>query len=600
MISDVTIPEVVAQYEDRIFELQAAIAQLRLPYLFAVAALVTAIALVVALGIYAIRGQASFWWLSLPTAGALASARRVKITRRSESRLWRLKRFYDRAIDRVNGNWARSGFTGEEFSDPGHVYAADLNVVGEGSLFELLCIARTSLGRRGLADYLLQSPSLDESVLRQEAVRELRPRTDFREKVATLGEFEFLETRHNTFEDWLNSPGLSFPGFLPAIAAITSALLAAMVVAGLLGVLPWMEVARWAAPLIAFHIAVGLVFRGRVNRMTEWLRSVSLETRVLREGLQLLEPERFASAKLRQISGQLQTGSRSIRKLERLLDLVDQRDKDWFAGPSRLLLAGTQLYMAIERWRQKHGQSLRLWLAAWAEFEALNALAAYGYENPENTFPELADGSGCFQARDLGHPLLPHDSCVTNDVELATSESPFYIVSGSNMSGKSTLLRAIGLNAVLAFAGAPVRAPALRLSGLSIYASLSIVASLLNGKSKFLAEVDRLRQAIECAVPDRPVLFLVDEIFGGTNSRDRRIAAEAIVRTLIQRGAIGALSTHDLALTEIAAADGMNGVNVHMGSRDQADPMDFDYRLKPGVTTETNALAIARMAGVPV
>jgi DNA mismatch repair ATPase MutS len=156
------------------------------------------------------------------------------------------------------------------------------------------------------------------------------------------------------------------------------------------------------------------------------------------------------------------------------------------------------------------------------------------------------------------------------------------------------------LNAVLAFAGAPVRARALRLSGLSIVASLAAMDSLLNGKSKFLAEVDRLRQAIESGAPDRPVLFLVDEIFGGTNSRDRRIAAEAVVRTLINRGAIGVLSTHDLALTEIAIADGMSGVNMHTASRNEGDPMDFDYRLKPGITTETNALTIARMAGVPV
>jgi len=144
-----------------------------------------------------------------------------------------------------------------------------------------------------------------------------------------------------------------------------------------------------------------------------------------------------------------------------------------------------------------------------------------------------------------------------------------------------------------------VRARALRLSGFSIFASLSIVDSLLNGKSKFLAEVDRLRRAIEAAA-NRPVLFLVDEIFSGTNSRDRRIAAEAVVRTLMDRGAIGILSTHDLALTEIAGAEGMRGVNVHMGSRDGTDPTDFDYRLKPGVTNEANALAIARMAGVPV
>jgi len=168
------------------------------------------------------------------------------------------------------------------------------------------------------------------------------------------------------------------------------------------------------------------------------------------------------------------------------------------------------------------------------------------------------------------------------------------------MSGKSTLLRSIGLNTVLAFAGAPVRARALKLSGLSLVASLSVVDSVLSGKSKFLAEVDRLRQALESAVKARPVLFLVDEILSGTNSRDRRIAAESIVKTLVQRGAIGALSTHDLALTEIAEANGLRGVNMHMGSRQQTDPMDFDYKLKPGVTQEANALAIARMAGVPL
>jgi DNA mismatch repair ATPase MutS len=188
---------------------------------------------------------------------------------------------------------------------------------------------------------------------------------------------------------------------------------------------------------------------------------------------------------------------------------------------------------------------------------------------------------------------LPRASCVANDVELA----PFYVISGSNMSGKSTLLRAIGLNAVLAFAGAPVRASALRVSKLSIFASLSVTDSLLNGKSRFLAEVDRLRQAIESS---GPALFLVDEIFSGTNSRDRRIAAEVVVRALVKQGAIGALSTHDLALTEIANAEGLSGVNVHMGSRDGSDPLDFDYLLKPGVTKEANGLAIARLAGVPV
>jgi MutS domain V len=591
----VTIQEVIVQYEGRILDLQLAIAQLRWSHVIAASVLAIAFGLFLVLSLDAVRGQVSFLWSSLPILIAAVSGWRLQRYRQAQSRLWRLKRFYDRASERLKGNWAGFGFTGSEFNDPKHVYTADLNVLGEGSLFEMLCIARTSLGRRGLAKYLLEAPTLEETRSRQEAVRELRGRTDLREKIAVLGEFEFLESHPDTFDHWLNSPRLSFARPLPVIAALTSALVAGIVIAGLLGVMPWMHVALWISPFVAFHAAVGLVFRNRVNEMADWLRPVALETRVLREGLQLLETERFQSDKLRHMCERVRNGSRSIRKLERLLYTLELRNKDpWFYGPSLLLLAGTQLCIAVERWQRKHGASLRTWLETWAEFEALNALAAYGYENPGNTFPELSDGVACFEASELGHPLLPHASCVTNDIAM-TPENRFYIVSGSNMSGKSTLLRAIGLNAVLAFAGAPVRASALRLSGLSIVASLSVVDSLLNGKSKFLAEVDRLRQAIESAVPHRPVLFLVDEIFGGTNSRDRRIAAEAVVRTLLNQGAIGALSTHDLALTEMAGA-----CNVHMGSRTEGDPLGFDYCLKPGVTTETNALAIARLAGVPV
>ena len=589
-----TLQEILVHYEGRVAELQASIAHLRWPHAFAASLLAVAGALFLALSLYAIRGQLSFLWTPLPIPLAAASLRRLKRARQNQSRMWRLKRFYDCAIERVNGNWTRSAFTGEEFSDPNHVYAADLNILGEGSLFQMLCTTRTSLGRRGLANYLLATPSLDETLSRQQAVGELRGNTALRESVATLGEYEFLESHHDTFQEWLNSPRLSYPRPLPVIAAVSSALVMGIVAGGLLGLVPWIQVATWISPFIAFHAAVGLHFRSRVNRIAERVRPIAFETAILRDGLQLLEQERFQSAKLRHISQQARSGSRSIRKLERLLHMLELRNKELFYGLSLALLGGTQLSMAIERWRGKHGPALTSWLEAWAEFEALNALAGYGYENPDNTFPELSSDATCFHARGLGHPLLPQASCVTNDIEL-DRQTPFYIVSGSNMSGKSTLLRAVGLNAVLAFAGAPVRALNLRLSGLSVFASLSLVDSLLNGKSKFLAEVDRLRRAIQSAVPNRPVLFLVDEIFSGTNSRDRRIAAEAVVRTLVDQGAIGALSTHDLALTEMAGA-----VNVHMGSKTEGDPMDFDYRLKPGVTTESNALAIARLAGVPV
>src|SRR5260221_2864887 len=446
-------------------ELQTSMALVRLHHSLTAVALAIAIGMFLVLSLYAVRQQMSLLWPSLPIPVAAACARRYRRIRQSGFRMRRLKSFYNRAVERVQGNWARSGVTGEEFNDPGHVYATDLHIFGEGSLFELLCISRTSVGRRGLANYLLEAPVLEETLLRQEAVRELRDRADVRERIATLGESEFLESKWATFEDWLNSPALSFARPLPILAVFTSALLAGIVLAALLGLIPWIKAATWIAPLVVFHSVIGLVFRSRVNTMHAWVRPVSHETQVLREGLQFLEGEPFRSTKLRRLADQVRNGSESVRKLERLLHALNERHKDWFYGLSLVMLAGTQLCMAIEQWRREHGDSLKMWLGAWAEFEALNALAAYAYENPAHTFPEFSSGEACFEAESLGHPLLPRASCVVNHIALNRT-SRFYMVSGSNMSGQSTLLRAIGLHAVLAVAGAPVRAGALRLSRL--------------------------------------------------------------------------------------------------------------------------------------
>ncbi len=242
---------------------------------------------------------------------------------------------------------------------------------------------------------------------------------------------------------------------------------------------------------------------------------------------------------------------------------------------------------------------MRNWLRVWGEFEALIALANYAYEHPDNRFPQFSTKASAFEGQAIGHPLLPTNACVRNDISL-NEQTRFYIISGSNMAGKSTLLRAIGLNVVLAYTGAPVCADRLVLSRLSICASLAIQDSLLTGKSKFFAELDRLKQALTVPPSEGPVFFLIDEILGGTNSKDRRVAAEAILRTLTQQGAIGAVSTHDLALTELASLSDLKAANAYMGSKDDSDPMNFDYRLKPGVMNQSSALAIARLAGVSV
>jgi hypothetical protein len=446
----------------------------------------------------------------------------------------------------------------------------------------------------------LHAPDLNESICRQQAVQELRDRQTLREEIALLGAYDKQESSWETFALWLDSPLTPFHGTPRVAAAVLACGAGALLLAGLLGLVSGGFLMSVLIPIAVLEGLLALLFLKRVRRVIAAAQVVGVELGVLRRGLQLLSKQHFASQKLKQIVAQVDSSAAvRLRRLERLTTILDERHKDWFYVPSLLLMGGTQTAMAIENWRAANRDDLRVWLDAWGEFEALNALAGYAFERQETTsFPELTDKEQVFEAKGLGHPLLSREECVGNDFVLSSS-SRFYVISGSNMAGKTTFLRAVGSNAVLAMAGAPVTAKKLRVSPFKICASISVADSLLEGKSKFLAEVERLRDAIVSTEETRPVLFLIDEILGGTNSRDRRAAAETVIRTLVDRGALGALSTHDLALTEIADSVG-GGENVHMSSRGGTDVLDFDYLLKPGVTGEANATAIARLAGVPV
>ena len=408
----VTAHEVLIQYEGKLNGLQAGLAHIRLQHLATATALIVAVALFLGLGFYTVRQRIPLWWPSLPIPIAACSAWRYRRLGLAGSQMRRLQGFYRQGLQRVKGLWPGHGFTGDEFNSTDHVYAKDLSIFGEGSLFELLCISRTAIGRRGLANYLLEAPPLEETLARQDSVRELRPRVDIREKVALLGEFEFSESKWETFVEWLNSPPVPFPRSIRVLAAVTSTLVLGVLLVALLGLFPWIRAAIWISPLVFFHSVIGLVFRGRVNRMIESLRSPSLETRVLREGLELLEAQRFQSAKLVQITERVRNGSTALRKLERMLDALHERNKDWFYQASLLLVAGTQLCLAIESWRMQHGKNLRGWIEAWGEFEALNALANYAQENENSAFPEFSVEDVQFDAVALGHPLLPDETCV--------------------------------------------------------------------------------------------------------------------------------------------------------------------------------------------
>jgi DNA mismatch repair ATPase MutS len=279
------------------------------------------------------------------------------------------------------------------------------------------------------------------------------------------------------------------------------------------------------------------------------------------------------------------------------VDLLDSRRNQFFAPVALLTMWGVHCALAIEAWRTRHGASVEGWLAAVGQLEALCSVAGYAWEHPDDAYPVIEEGEARFEAEALGHPLIAESRCVRNDVALG-GVTRVLIVSGSNMSGKSTLLRAVGTNAVLAQAGAPVRAARLRLSQLRLGATLRIRDSLQEGTSRFYAELVRLRDLVRIADGPVPLLFLLDEILHGTNSHDRRLGAAAVVRGLVLRGAIGLVTTHDLALSEVVDDPDIHAVNVHFEDRLEEGQMVFDYRMRPGVVRTSNALALMQTLGL--
>ncbi len=543
-------------------------------------------------------------WMAAPILvfGSLALVhQRIAGARRQWARA---AAFYEQGLARVDHTWIGRGTSGERFLDDRHLYAADLDLFGKGSVFELLCTARTSAGENALAAWLLAPAPPDVVRARQDAVRELAPRLDLREDLALIGS-DVREGLHPQFlEAWAAEPPRLAPPILRAAAAALAA--ATVTAVGLW----WAGVAGagWVALAAAAGVAFAWPLRSRVLHVIGAAGGSSHELALLAGLLERLERERFAAPLLQRLQTELlsagQPPSRRIAALRRLIDLLDARRNQLFAPFSYLLLWGTQFACAIEAWRSVSGPAVTRWLTAVGEFEALCALSAFAYEQPDTAYPEVIESEAgpLFDGEGLGHPLLPSASNVRNDIRLAGEghgDGPrALVVSGSNMSGKSTLLRTVGVAAVLALAGAPVRARRLTLTPLAIGATLRIQDSLHGGTSRFYAEITRLRAIVDLADRSVAPLFLLDEMLNGTNSRDRRAGADALVRGLIRRGAIGLVTTHDLALTEIADALVPLARNVHFEDRLDGGRITFDYQCRPGVVARSNALALMRAVGL--
>ncbi len=590
-----------AEYSDRLAARRAAVAaqETRSQIIWKWRRLVFVIGLVMIGAGFA--GWLAAWWLLVPLVVFIGLMAKHQQVREDKAHAERAAQFYEYCLSRLDEHqlsWAGRGNTGERFADPRHPYAEDLDLFGKGSLFELLCTARTRAGEERLANWLLAPAPLAEIEARQEAVDDLRARLDLREDLALLGDEVRTGVHHAELAEWGAMPS----GFTSRAVQLT---------AGLLGLLTLTAIVVWFAydlRPVAFAAfiaeAVFLMFvRREVARVISAVEHPCHDLRLLAQLLARFEQEQFTSVRLTRLRAELATDglppSQQIARLQRLCERLDWIKNQFFAPIAFVLLLPVQIAIGIERWRAACGPQIARWLDALAELEALNSLAGYAYEHPHDPFPELVEQGPLYDGEQLGHPLIPEARCVRNDVRL-DGQRQLLIVSGSNMSGKSTLMRTVGVNVVLALAGAPVRAKRLRLSRLHVGASIHILDSLQAGASRFYAEITRMRQIVELTNSDLPLLFLLDEILSGTNSHDRAIGASAVVKGLVERGAIGLVTTHDLALTRIVADLDSRAANVHFEDELKDGRMSFDYHMREGVVQRSNALELMRAVGLDV
>ena len=544
------------------------------------------------------RHAVSPFWLALPLAAFAVLVVAHERVLRGRKAAQRSVAHYEKAVARLDGQWAGRGETGERFLDPLHPYAEDLDLFGRASLFELLCGARTRMGEETLARWLLAPSEPEVLRTRHQAVTELRDGLDLREDLAVLGEDVRTGVEPGALAAWGEQPAWLESRAARIIAFVIPCLVAAS------GVL-W-AVLGWRDPFFAMLAAVAIFiarYRRAVGRVVEAVEQPAHDLALLATVLERLERESFTSPRLTALRTALDVAgappSVRIGHLNRLIEMLDSRDNPFMRAVGPLMLWTEQLAFAIEAWRRVSGPALRGWLAAVGEIEALCSLAAYAYEHPADIFPEFVAGAGCFEGEGLAHPLLDETHVVPNDLRLG-GDLRVLIVSGSNMSGKSTLLRTVGVNAVLAQAGATVRARRLRLCPMALGASIRVLDSLAGGTSRFYAEIKRLHQIMELTGGRMPVLFLLDELLHGTNSHDRRIGAEAIVRGLVERGALGLVTTHDLALAAVVESLAPRAANVHFEDQFADGRMTFDYRLHSGVVEKSNALELMRSVGLEV
>jgi hypothetical protein len=539
------------------------------------------------------------WFALLPVGAFLYLVAKFEMARGRKTWAERATAFYAGSLARLEGKPSGAG-DGTRFADEKHPYSADLDLFGPGSVFERLTACRTRIGEDMLAAWLLSPASPDEVKARHQAVTDLTPRLDLRESIAVAGA-DVPAADYRPLADWGTASSESVASWKRwAIEMLGWANAAAWI--------GWLFVGTTGLPVLVFGVASIALAAPLVS----WSRKVLAPLERAEHNLSLLESvlarleqESFTAPRLRELQAAMSAGglraSAQLAELRRLLHWYNSRRNPLFLPVAILRMWDIRYAFQLETWRVRSGPTVANWLRAVGEAEALSSLAGHAYDNPADVYPVVEPGPVCVTAVGIGHPLIAANKCVRNDVTLGCTSGPrVLIVSGSNMSGKSTLLRAVGVNVVLALAGGVVRAASLSLTPVSLGATMRVQDSLHAGRSRFFAEVTKVRQLLDIASSGGPpLLYLLDELFSGTNSADRVAGAAGVVRALLEAGAVGFVTTHDLSLT--AVANELPGaVNVHFRDDFTNGELRFDYMMRPGVVEHGNGLALMRAVGLKV
>jgi len=498
-------------------------------------------------------------------------------------------------------DWNFTSFDkGEEFIEPDHPYTGDLDIYGDGSLFQYLNATCTSAGRKKLAGLLLAPPQADVIGLNQAAISELKEKIEWRQSVQARGRLipEDGSELHD-LKKWLETPvSIIFKPFmmaviygLPAITIVTIILSAFLI--------------RYNIPVFLVLIQLGIIasYLAKINKEYAIVSRKNLILNKYRILLEKTENEHFTAQKLTDLQTLLLNPIPVSSKLKKLTRLTGQFD--WRLNMlmgivlNAVLMWDLQCIRRLNNWKTEHGSQVSGWFDILAEFDALNSLGGYAYNNPAYATPGLSSSEKLLSGQEIGHPLIPMEERVDNDLEI-DGWGQLTLVTGSNMAGKSTFLRTIGINLILAMTGAPVCATRFEFQPVEIYTSMRIGDSLRNRESTFYAELRRLKSIIDHYKKGSRALIFLDEILKGTNSKDKHYGSKMLIRQLIEYNAAGIIATHDLDLSKLEDEFPNNLQNYSFEVQIEGGQFTFDYKLKQGVCKTLNATELMKQMGISV